>query len=268
MLVGLGIVLDLHERERLAVAILPLFQLQPAERLPHFAIADACDGPRSGSRSDACTATPRRRPPLPPPDARSRGQVRRICSTSWLARSSTSVRRSSAVAWTICTSVDQPQDCTPRKPLRNAVRSLPSSAARIAVTEAERARHRPVARLRRHVEHKRVGGIERDGAQQFHRRGPPASRIEPCRFASACARLTGAALSAPMPLHHEIAIGLDAPAGLLLPLQQAEILVGKAGKAVDLPAVEGHHQMPREALGHLDRADLVKPSSSRADASG
>ena len=38
MLVGLGIVLDLHERKRLAVAALSFAQLQPAEYFPHLTI--------------------------------------------------------------------------------------------------------------------------------------------------------------------------------------------------------------------------------------
>ena len=90
----------------------------------------------------------------------------------------------------------------PRDPLRSRRRSAPVSTSpriarresrcetpnapcpqlgRIAIPERERARHRPFAGLRRHVEHERVGWIERDGAQELHSRGPPSFGIEPGR---------------------------------------------------------------------------------------
>ena len=43
----------------------------------------------------------------------------------------------------------------------------------IRVPERERARHRPFAGLGGPLEHERVGGIEPDGADQLHVRGPP-----------------------------------------------------------------------------------------------
>ena len=43
---------------------------------------------------------------------------------------------------------------------------------RVAVPEGKGARHRPLARLGRLLEHESVRGIEADGAQQFHVRGP------------------------------------------------------------------------------------------------
>ena len=56
-------------------------------------------------------------------------------------------------------------------------------ASRIGVGEHERARHRPLARLRRALEHEGVGRIEPDGAQELHRPfGPPRLRIEPGRL--------------------------------------------------------------------------------------
>src|SRR5205085_11180879 len=75
---------------------------------------------------------------------------------------------------------------------------LSRERSRIAVAEAKRARHRPVARFRRHVEHKRVGGIERDGTQQFHSSGPPVFGSSHVGFASACASWIGAAFSPPI----------------------------------------------------------------------
>src|SRR5215472_1973999 len=44
----------------------------------------------------------------------------------------------------------------------------------VPITKSERARYRPIARLGRSVEHERVGWIERDGAQELHKRGPPS----------------------------------------------------------------------------------------------
>src|SRR6185437_6673212 len=44
---------------------------------------------------------------------------------------------------------------------------------RIPIAKAERTRHRPIARLSRHVEHERIGRIERNGAQELHTRSPP-----------------------------------------------------------------------------------------------
>jgi hypothetical protein len=52
---------------------------------------------------------------------------------------------------------------------------LASQTGRIPVVEPERARHGPVARFRCHVEHEGVRWIERDGAQELHRRGPPVA---------------------------------------------------------------------------------------------
>src|SRR6516164_1000981 len=49
--------------------------------------------------------------------------------TSCSAKSSTRLVRAVSVVWTIRTKVDQPSELTPRKPLRNAARALPSSVA-------------------------------------------------------------------------------------------------------------------------------------------
>ena len=54
MLVGLGIILYFHERKGLAVAVLPLLELEAPERLPHFAIANrAMDRNQAGDRMRA-----------------------------------------------------------------------------------------------------------------------------------------------------------------------------------------------------------------------
>ena len=177
-LARLLLALDLEEREcahRLALAA----RAQRAERLADLAVLDrAVDRDQHVERMIAERRREgelllRRRHRVG--DAR----ARRTPRPGACASVSIAARRSSSLASTICTSVDQPSDCTPRKPERNAARSLPSMRRRIAVPEHERARHRPFAGLGGALEHERVRRIEPDGAQQLHLRGPPGLGIEP-----------------------------------------------------------------------------------------
>src|SRR5262249_985645 len=66
-------------------------------------------------------------------------------ATNWFAKVSTALIRSSSLAATICTSVDQPSVDTPRKPLRNAERALPSrdAASRFQNAKAPDTAHSP-----------------------------------------------------------------------------------------------------------------------------
>ena len=157
---------------RLALAA----RTQRAERFADLAVLSKCGAPRPACRADDRRATPRKRtPPRPRPSRPRRCSARRNRATRCCASVSIAAMRSSSLASTICTSVDQPSDCTPRKPERNAARSLPSIAAGSAIPEHEGAGHRPFARLGRALEHEGVGRIEPDGAQQLHLRGPPVS---------------------------------------------------------------------------------------------
>src|SRR5437763_4386657 len=74
---------------------------------------------------------------------------------------------------------------------------LAGQPGRIAVVEPERARYGPVPRLGRRVEHERVGWIERDGAQELHRRGPPSFGSNHDGAASALTRSYRPVLAAP-----------------------------------------------------------------------
>ena len=89
--------------------------------------------------------------------------------------------RSASLASTICTSVDQPSEGTPRNPLRKAARGLPSSASGSASANmnAPDTAHSPGSAARSNT--KVSDGSSRMVRKQLHRRGPPRRGIEPRR---------------------------------------------------------------------------------------
>ena len=135
---------------------------------------------------------------------------------------------------------------------------MPVERGRIPIAEPERARHRPVAGLRRHVEDERVGWIERDGAQQLHRRGPPSFGSSQEGTGQGLLQISPHGLVHTDPTHEEIAVVVDPPADLPLARKPAHEFACHAVKSVDLPSIDRKHQMPGKAFRHLNRARLAK----------
>ena len=137
--------------------------------------------------------------------------------------------RSSSLASTICTRVDQPSDVTPRKPAAESrARPCPADAAGSTSAEDEGARHRPFAGLGGALEYECVRGIEPDGAQAASRARPSAS-ADRARTASRSAgnELCRSASALPMPPHQQIAVLVDVAAHAFLGGKPRQIVLAR-----------------------------------------
>ena len=232
---ALVLALDVEERER-AQRLRPVLRAQRAERLADFAALVRAMHARSACRADDRRARRRTRtpprPPRPRPRCWARRTVRRAASPACRPRR----RRSSSLASTICTKVDQPSEATPRKPERNAARALPSSLSGSPSAEHEGAGHRPFAGLGRALEHEGVGWIEPDGAQQFHAAvGPPRLGIEPARLRQRRQQRAALDLGLAHAPHQQIAVVVDVAAHALLRFEPRQIALARPRK-IRIPA--------------------------------
>ena len=118
----------------------------------------------------------------------------------------------------------------------------------ILVPEHESARHRPFAGLGGALEHERVGRIEPDGAQQFHVFGPRVFGSSHDGAASSGMSFLRSTSTLPMRRTSKIAVLVDIAAQAFVARQALHVFLRDRRKAVLLPGVAVHHQVPREAF--------------------
>ncbi len=103
-------------------------------------------------------------------------------------------------------------------------------------------------------------GIEPDGAQQFHPRGPRSrdrARTAPRARAASGRRVSLAAAGADAP-HQEIAIVVDVASHAFFRRQTRQIAFRHLAEAVLVPGIDRHHQMARKALDQPAGTEIVE----------
>ena len=221
----------------------------------------ACDAPRSACRADDRRARRRRRTPPPRPRPRSSMLGRaEVLDQLLRQRVDRGAARSSSLASTICTSVDQPSDATPRKPARNAARALPSSWR----DRRPRTRRRPtppIRRARRRCSNTNVSdGSSRMVRSSFTRAALRVCGIEPATAsASAGTSVPALDLGLAHAPHQQIAVVVDVAAHALLGRRAAPDSSSRPSpKPCSCQASIAHHEMAREALDQPAGAEIVE----------
>ena len=215
-------------------------------------------------------ATARRRSPPRRRRARSPRSGAPQCATSCSASRSTAAARSSALACVTTTSVDQPKLSMPRKPARNACRSLPASWRGVGAEEQEGAGHRPFAGLRRARDRRRCptgrGGSSAAASEPWHAR----RRVEPGRRARAPRRRLRRSAGARLAASIDQQVAVVGEPELLVAASEAggsSQRLATGAKPASLHSWKPGHQVAREArddLAGVDRleAELVQRAES------
>ena len=256
---------DFEERER-AHRLLVAARMQRAERLAHLAVLERAMhrdqgigrviAERFGERDFLLGGAARRR----------RYPARRNARRAAAPAVRPAAARSASLASTICTSVDQPSDSTPRNAAAKRRARLAFELRRILVPEHERARHRPFAGLGRALEHERVGRIEPDGADQLHDRGPRVFGSSHDGAASSGSELPALDLDLAHAPHQQIAVLVDVAAQAFVARQALEIFLRDRARS-RAPARRrcAPSDAARSSRPVAPAARSVKPSSSSAD---